>query len=39
MPKVRNGLGVAIRSTQRGVRTDEPAREARVGGEILARVW
>ncbi len=39
VPSVRNGLGVAILSTPRGVLTDAQAREARVGGEILARVW
>ncbi|NRA03566.1 MAG: 30S ribosomal protein S8 [Myxococcales bacterium] len=39
VPTVRNGLGVAILSTPRGVLTDEQAREANVGGEILARVW
>jgi len=39
IPKVRNGLGIAILSTPRGILTDEQAREARVGGEILAEVW
>jgi small subunit ribosomal protein S8 len=39
VPSVRNGLGVAILSTPRGVLTDKQAREARVGGEVLARVW
>lgn len=39
VPQIRNGLGMAILSTPRGVLTDEQAREARVGGEILARVW
>lgn len=39
IPEVRNGLGVAILSTPRGILTDEQAREAGVGGEILARVW
>ena len=39
VPKVRNGLGVAILSTPRGVMTDDQARAAHVGGEILARVW
>ncbi len=37
--KVRNGLGIAILSTPRGLLTDRQAREARVGGEILAEVW
>jgi small subunit ribosomal protein S8 len=39
IPKVRSGLGIAILSTNRGVMTDTQAREARLGGEILARVW
>lgn len=39
IPRVRNGLGVAILSTSRGVMTDREARTARVGGELLATVW
>jgi small subunit ribosomal protein S8 len=39
IPRVRNGLGMAILSTSRGVMTDRQAREARVGGELLAIVW
>jgi small subunit ribosomal protein S8 len=39
IPRVRNGLGVAILSTPRGILTDKQARDARVGGEVLARVW
>jgi small subunit ribosomal protein S8 len=39
IPRVRNGLGIAIVSTPKGVMTDAQAREARVGGEYLARVW
>jgi small subunit ribosomal protein S8 len=39
IPRVRNGLGMAILSTSRGVMTDREAREARVGGELLAVVW
>ena len=39
MPKVMNGLGVAIVSTSQGVMTDKKARQANVGGEILAFVW
>ncbi len=39
IPRIRNGLGVAILSTPRGLLTDKEAREARVGGEVLARVW
>lgn len=36
---VRNGLGVAVVSTSRGLLTDSAAREARVGGEILCEIW
>jgi len=39
IPKIRSGLGIAILSTNRGVMTDAQAREARLGGEILAKVW
>lgn len=39
VPRVRSGGGIAILSTARGVLTDEQAREARVGGEVLAQVW
>ena len=39
MPKVMNGLGIAIVSTSKGVMTDKKARVANVGGEILAFVW
>ena len=39
IPKVRNGLGLAIFSTPKGVMSDEQAREAHVGGEYLARIW
>jgi small subunit ribosomal protein S8 len=39
IPRIRNGLGVAILSTPRGILTDKEAREARVGGEVLAKVW
>jgi small subunit ribosomal protein S8 len=39
IPRVRNGLGMAILSTSKGVLTDKAAREARVGGELLAIVW
>ncbi len=39
MPKVMNGLGIAIVSTSKGVMTDKAAREAKVGGEVLAFVW
>ena len=39
IPYVKEGLGVAIVSTNRGVMTDGQARELRVGGEIICQVW
>lgn len=39
IPKVRNGLGMAILSTPKGILSDEQARESAVGGEVLLRVW
>lgn len=39
VPQIRRGLGVAILSTPRGILTDREAREAGVGGEVLAKVW
>ncbi|CAM2803555.1 30S ribosomal protein S8 [Fructilactobacillus fructivorans] len=39
VPKVLNGLGIAIISTSDGVITDEEARDKKVGGEVLAYVW
>ena len=39
VPKVRNGLGIAIISTSQGVMTDREARKRGVGGEILCEVW
>ncbi len=39
VPRVRGGMGVAILSTTRGVLTDKEAREAGLGGEVIARVW
>lgn len=39
MPKVMNGLGIAIVSTSKGLMTDKKARKENVGGEILAFVW
>lgn len=38
LPKVMNGLGIAIVSTSHGVMTDRAARDARVGGEVLCIV-
>ena len=39
MPRVLKGLGIAIISTSKGVMTDKQAREAHIGGEVLAFVW
>ena len=39
LPKVLNGLGIAIISTSKGVMTDRDARKAKVGGEVLAYIW
>ena len=39
IPRVRNGLGVAILTTPRGVLTDRAARQAGVGGEVLCHIW
>ncbi|MDD2258611.1 MAG: 30S ribosomal protein S8 [Bacilli bacterium] len=39
MPRVLNGLGVAIVSTSNGVMTDREARKLKVGGEVIAYIW
>ena len=39
IPKVLGGLGIAIVSTSKGVMTDKEARNAGVGGEVLAYIW
>ena len=39
LPRVFNGLGIAIISTSHGVMTDREARKANIGGEVLAYVW
>ncbi len=39
VPKVLNGLGIAIISTSEGVITDKEARAKKIGGEVLAYVW
>jgi len=39
LPKVLNGLGIAIISTNKGVMTDKQARSQSIGGEVLAYVW
>ena len=39
LPRVLNGLGIAIISTNKGLLTDREAREKKLGGEVLAYVW
>jgi len=39
IPKIRNGLGIAIISTSKGVLTDAQARKLKVGGELICAVW
>ena len=39
IPKVKNGLGIAIISTSKGLMTDKVARKQNIGGEVLAFVW
>ena len=39
LPRVLNGLGIAIISTSNGIMTDKQAREAGLGGEVLAYIW
>ena len=39
IPKVLNGLGVAIMSTSKGILTDREARKENVGGEVICYVW
>ena len=39
LPKVLGGLGVAIISTSKGIMTDKEARNAGIGGEVLAYIW
>ncbi len=39
LPKVLNGLGIAIVSTSKGLMTDREARKEKIGGEVLAYVW
>ena len=39
LPKVLNGLGIAIVSTSKGLMTDRQARAEKIGGEVLAYVW
>lgn len=39
MPKVLNGLGIAVLSTNKGIMTDRQAKAANVGGEVLCYIW
>ena len=39
IPRVRNGLGLAILSTSRGLLSDRGARQEKIGGELMAFVW
>jgi small subunit ribosomal protein S8 len=39
LPRVLNGLGIAIISTSKGIMTDRDARKAGLGGEVLAYIW
>lgn len=39
LPRVLNGLGIAIISTNKGIMTDKNARKENVGGEVLAYIW
>jgi small subunit ribosomal protein S8 len=39
LPRVQNGLGVAVLSTSKGVMTDREARRQKVGGEVMCEVW
>lgn len=39
LPMVRRGIGIAVVSTSKGLMTDAKARELRVGGEVMCKVW
>jgi small subunit ribosomal protein S8 len=39
IPRVRNGIGMAILSTSKGIMTDQASRKAGLGGEVLCSVW
>ena len=39
LPKVLNGMGIAIISTSKGIMTDKEARKQNIGGEVLAYIW
>ncbi|MBK8550608.1 MAG: 30S ribosomal protein S8 [Ignavibacteria bacterium] len=39
IPRVRNGFGIAVVSTSKGLMTDREARDSKVGGEVVCQVW
>ncbi|GFE59217.1 30S ribosomal protein S8 [Geobacter sp. AOG1] len=39
IPSIKNGMGIAVLSTSKGILTDKAAREAGVGGELICTVW
>lgn len=39
LPRVRNGLGIAIISTSKGLMTDKQARDLKTGGEVICEIW
>ena len=39
LPRIRNGFGIAIISTSKGLMTDEEARKTGVGGEVVCAIW
>jgi small subunit ribosomal protein S8 len=39
LPRIKNGLGIAIISTSKGLMTDKKARQFNVGGEVLCSIW
>jgi small subunit ribosomal protein S8 len=39
LPEVRGGMGIAVISTSKGLMTDAKARESRLGGEVMCRMW
>ena len=39
VPKIRNGLGISVISTSKGILSDSSARESSVGGEVVCEVW
>lgn len=39
LPRVRNGLGIAVISTSKGLMTDQQARSQKIGGEVICEIW